>query len=638
MSDASNGGFWSRVGPAPASSGLEWFGHPAGLSTLFFTEMWERFSYYGMRALLVLFMTAPVAAGGFGWDSASAGPIYGLYTAMVYVAALPGGWIADNMIGARFSVLIGGIVIMSGHISLMFHGVAPFFLGLALIVVGTGLLKPNISALVGTLYGEKDARRDSGFSIFYMGINIGAFFSPLICGFLAQHTAFKAMLESAGFDPTHSWHWGFGAAAVGMALGVAQYLLGSTRAGRAFQWLALFGLIGFFLFMAFKVLGGEAPEATQLAEITSGLISFGVVLAVAVTFLHVAWLIAYVVAPAPLRKPLEWMAIASSLALSLVTFLAYRTQNWTSGQAEELEPRNPVLVAFMIVAIAVVLFYSFQLFRNGKRLFGIAGLVVATGLGLGKFERATDPGVLELIVGAFTFALPVIAFVYFARLFLDPSYSEIEHKRLAAVPVFFLGAAVFWSFFEQAGSSLNLFADRLTVREILGVFVPSSWFQAVNALLIVLLAPVFAWAWPRLAKQGREPSSPLKFGAGIYLLGVGFAVVGFGAIVSGPDGGQVGPGWLISVYLLHTLGELCLSPVGLSTMTKLAPERLAGQMMGVWFLGAAIGNFIAGILAGLFDTLPLPQLFGMVFIATLLATLIMLAIAKPVSRLMSGVN
>lgn len=619
--------------------GTQWFGHPGGLSTLFFTEMWERFSYYGMRALLVLFMTAPVAAGGLGWDAAKAAPLYGLYTAMVYVMALPGGWVADRMIGAEKSVLIGGIIIMLGHISLMFHGIAPFYLGLFLIIIGTGLLKPNISALVGTLYDTEDSRRDSGFSIFYMGINVGAFFSPLICGFLAQHESFKAILSAAGFDPVNSWHWGFGAAAVGMGLGVIQYLLGGTKAGRAFQWLALALLVGFFIYMAVNVLGGATIEAVQMAEVTSSLVSNGILLAGAVVFLHVLWLTCFMFAPQGLVTITQWAAIGSSLSLLAITFISYRRQTgWVGSEAAELAPRNGFLVACMVAAIAVVLFYTYRLFADGDKTFSVAGLVVTAGLALGKIERIEDASTMDLIVRMFGYVLPVIAFVYFARVFLDKQWTKIEHKRLGAIPVFFIAAAVFWSFFEQAGSSLTLFAERLTNKVILGLFVPASWFQSVNALFIVALAPVFAWAWPRLSGQKREPSSPMKFAVGLYLLGVGFAVIAFAAIVSGPAGGQVGPSWLLSVYLMHTLGELCLSPVGLSTMTKLAPERLASQMMGVWFLGAAIGNFIAGMVAGFFESFPLPILFGAIFATTLLATMVMLAIVKPVKALMSGIN
>src|SRR5215218_593249 len=223
------------IHPAPpeAAADTRFFGHPAGLSTLFFTEMWERFSFYGMRAILLLFMTTAVAQGGLGWDTAKAGPIYGLYAALVYLTALPGGWIADRLIGQRRAVLYGCIIIALGHLSLTFHSMPMFFLGLFLIVMGTGLLKPNISTMVGSLYTEKDQRRDSGFSIFYMGINLGAFLAPLVCGYLAQSEGFRDRLQNMGFRPESSWHWGFGAATVGMTLGLVQYVIGSRRLGKA---------------------------------------------------------------------------------------------------------------------------------------------------------------------------------------------------------------------------------------------------------------------------------------------------------------------------------------------------------------------------------------------------------------------
>src|SRR5262245_25259932 len=210
-----------------------WFGHPRGLGTLFFTEMWERFSYYGMRAFLILYMTASADVGGLGWPTEKAGPIYGLYTAMVYLMSLPGGWIADKFIGLRQAVFVGGFVIMLGHLSLAMHGLAFFYLGLFLVVMGTGLLKPNISSLVGQLYNEQDARRDAGFSIYYMGINLGAFLAPFLTGFLSQDPRFRAMLTGWGMDPKNCWHWGFGAAAVGMALGLVQYVLTGRNLGEA---------------------------------------------------------------------------------------------------------------------------------------------------------------------------------------------------------------------------------------------------------------------------------------------------------------------------------------------------------------------------------------------------------------------
>jgi len=579
MSTGSAPGFLSSVGPAPAHSGGRWFGHPGGLATLFFTEMWERFSYYGMRALLMLFMTAPVVMGGLGWPAEKAGPIYGLYTAMVYITALPGGWIADRMIGQRFAVLIGAVVIMSGHISLMFHGIAPFYLGLFLIVIGTGFLKPNISALVGELYDAGDARRDSGFSIFYMGINVGAFFSPLICGYLAQHPSFALILEKAGLDPLHAWHWGFGAAAIGMGLGIIQYVLGTTSFGRLFQHLTMLVLLSVFAWMIYQTATYAGPEAAALVG----------------------------------------DVVEASGGLNAGTFL----------------------FVCKILSLLILVGCGFLLFKNRLFVYGGLGLVLAIALFFSNVGEVEGPisaiGILVNIAGLVLLVFPM---VYFTRLFLNSEWEAVERKRLLAIPVFFFAAAVFWSAFEQAGSTLNLFADRFTRNEIFGTGFPSSWWQSLNALLIVVFAPVFAWLWIKLAKSGKEPSSPMKFAIGLFLLGLGFAVLAFGATLTGSADSpmRVGTVWLFTTYLLHTLGELCLSPVGLSTMTKLAPRQVAGQMMGVWFLAAAMGNFIGGMIAGQFESFPLPWLFGAVFGTTLLATIAMLFLVKPVRRLMSGIN
>ena len=493
------------------------FGHPRGLSTLFFTEMWERFSYYGMRAILLLFMTGAVAEGGLGWDAAKAGPIYGLYTAMAYLAALPGGWIADRLIGQRRAVLIGGIIIALGHVSLTFHALAFFYLGLVLIVVGTGLLKPNISTMVGTLYGPDDARRDAGFSIFYMGINIGAFAAPLVCGFLAQSEQWRGFLAGRGLNPASSWHWGFGAAAVGMTLGLIQYVLGGKRLGRA-------GL-----------------------------------------------------APASAHDPAAHAKDRRNLFIGLAIFAA-------------------------IVAGAALLRLS-----------------------------------IDDVTKYVGYALIILPIAYFAFLFSQPWTPE-ERKHLWAIVLFFLFAALFWSAFEQAGSTLNLFADRFTNNRIFGFEYPASWFQSVNSLYIMFLAPFFAWLWVALARRRREPSSPTKFAYGLFFVGVGFLVMVGAALASGPAGGRVSPAWLLSVYLIHTIGELCLSPVGLSTMTKLAPERVVSQMMGVWFLASSVGNFIGGQVAGVFEKFPLPWIFGSVFGVCMVFTLIAVALIRPIRRMMGSVH
>ena len=482
------------------------FGHPRGLSTLFFTEMWERFSYNGMRALLILFMTAAPAAGGLGFDTPTAGAVYGLYTSMVYLLTLPGGWIADRWLGQRRSVLYGGMLIASGHFSMAVPMLPMFYLGLVLIVLGTGLLKGNIAVLVGQLYAPNDNRRDAGFSIYYMGINLGAFLAPLVCGYLGQRV---------------NWHLGFAAAGIGMVLGLVQYVLGERHLGSA----------------------GARPSTASTPE----------------------------AAAAGRRQAITWSLGA-------------------------------------LVAVA---------------LFGIA---VATGaVNVAAAQIAEWVG-WSLLAGTV---------VFFGWLYLDRSWTPQERGRLYVVGVFFLCAAIFWSVFEQAGSTLNLFADRSTRNEVLGWSFPSSWYQSMNALFIIVFAPMFAWLWITLGR--REPASPTKFGFGLIGVGVGFLVL-VPAALAASSGGQVTPMWLTVTYLIHTWAELSLSPVGLSSMTKLAPVRIAGLMMGVWYLGASVGNYIAGQLAGFYEQMPLAQLFGAVSILPIAAGILLLVLSPRFTRMMHGVK
>ncbi|MGH9462669.1 MAG: peptide MFS transporter, partial [Vicinamibacteria bacterium] len=419
-------------------------GHPRGLTTLFLTEFWERFSYYGMRAILLLFMVASPDSGGLGLDTQTAAGIYGLYTGSVYLATIPGGFIADRLLGLRRAVFLGGILIALGHYTLAFHGIQTvFFAGLLLIVLGTGLLKANISSIVGQLYAPDDDRRDSGFTLFYMGINLGATVSPLICGYLGQRVG---------------WHWGFGAAGVGMTLGLVQYVLGRRRLGHA----------------------------------GAGL----------------------------MREP----------------------------------SKSPV-----------------------KLWLGVLVSVVAIGAALILSGRYRD----YLIAGS--------AVVLFAWLLLKGAETAVERKRIAAIALLFVFASLFWMGFEQAGSSLTLFADRLTDNRILGWELPSSYYQSVEPLFIISLAPLFAWMWTRLGR--RAPSSPAKFAMALALLSASFFLVAFASRLFEQQQIKVSPGWLIGVYFLHALGELSLSPIGLSMVTKLAPARILGFIMGIWFLTNAVGNF-----------------------------------------------
>ncbi|HVR29768.1 MAG TPA: peptide MFS transporter [Thermoanaerobaculia bacterium] len=479
------------------------FGHPRGLSTLFFTEMWERFSYYGMRALLILFMTAAPAAGGLGFDTVTAGAIYGLYTSMVYLTTLPGGWIADRLIGPQNAVLYGGVLIAAGHFSMAVPSLATFYLGLFLIVIGTGLLKGNVSVIVGRLYAPEDVRRDAGYSIFYMGINLGAFIAPLVCGYLGQRV---------------SWHLGFGAAGVGMTLGLLQYVLGRRHLGDAGRHPADAG----------------SPEA--------------------------------------LARQKRWAAV------------------WT----------------------------------------GIAAAVLVAG-GCGIYTGAIPLNPTQ-ISDAAGYLLLGVTVAFFGWILLGPGWTPEERRRLYVIAVLFVAAALFWSMFEQAGTTLNLFADRNTDTSIAGWEFPSTWFQSLNSLFIITLAPVFAWLWVWLASRGREPSSPAKFGLGLVLVAAGFAVLAVGAVLA-ERGIEVSPMWLAVTYLLHTLGELALSPVGLSAMSKLAPVRIGGLIMGAWFLAAAVGNYIGGRMAGLYGSMTLPSLFGSVAAFGVACGLLLLLFARPMRRL-----
>jgi proton-dependent oligopeptide transporter, POT family len=508
----------NQRGLGEAAADKAFFGHPRGLSTLFFSEMWERFSYYGMRGFLLLYMTASATVGGMGMDAATAAPIYGMYTSMVYLSNLPGGWLADRLFGQRRAVLYGGILIACGHFSLAVPLSGTFYLGLLLIVIGTGLLKPNISVIVGQLYAQKDVRRDAAFSIFYMGINLGAFLGPLITGYLAQDEGFRAKLTSWGMDPNSAWHWGFGAAGVGMTLGLIQYVLGARALGTA-------GLN--------TVSSGSPQKDAEL-------------------------------------KSKAWMGLGIAVAL---------------------------LVAF--------------------------GAGIATGI---------LPITIKQIVDAYSYVLLIITIGFFAWLFMAGKWSDAERKRLYLIVVFFIAAALFWSVFEQAGSTLNLFADRSTNNTIFGHEFPSSWWQSLNAMFIFILAPVFAWLWVYLGKRGQEPGTPTKFALGLVGVGIGFLVLVPAARMA-VGGAKVGVVWLFMVYMIHTLGELCLSPVGLSATTKLSPPQIVSRMMGVWFLGASIGNFLGGQAASFYERMPLPTLLTTVAILPMVAGVLMLVFRKSLKRL-----
>ena len=468
--------------------------------------MWERLSYYGMRALLYLFMVDQVR-GGMGMKEEVAAAIYGLYTAAVYLVGLPGGWIADRLLGAQRSVWYGGIIIAAGHFILAIPRTNTFYLGLVVVVLGTALLKPNMSAMVGELYPEGGARRDAGFSIYYMGINLGAFLAPFACSTLGEKV---------------NWHYGFGAAGVGMVLGLIQFRLTKHHLGEA----------------------GLRPGQEK-----------------------------------PLNKAQRAVMIGIGLAIVLIVGLA------------------------------------------------MAGVLRINPIALAKSAA---------------FVIAGIAVCYFAAVLLFFGLDRPEKQRVGVIAILFVGAVLFWAGFEQAGSTFNLFAERYTNRysSWLHYEMPTGWFQSYGPIMVITLAPVMAAFWVWLGRRNLDPSVPVKFGLGLALLAAGFLVMAVAAtLVVG--GNKVGPMWLTTLYLLHTFGELCLSPVGLSAVTKLAPHRLLGQLMGAWFLTNSLGNLLEGLIAGAFtakDEAQMSVRYLQIAIMPTIVGVILILLAKPIKRWMVGVR
>ena len=484
-------------------SDTRFFGHPRGLATLFFTEMWERFSYYGMRAILILFMAAPVSRGGLGFDAATAGVIYGLYTSMVYLISVPGGWVADRIFGQRRAVLYGGILIILGQLSLGLPRLPFFYLGLGLLVAGTGLLKSNVSTIVGQLYADGDVRRDAGFSIFYMGINLGAFIAPLAVGYVGQRI---------------NWNLGFMLAGFGMTIGVIQYVLGRKYLGTA-------GL---------HPVPAETPEARAKVRRT----------------------------------------------------------------------------ALLGMAVAVLLI-------GAPLILQAAGIIHITA---------------ALIGGANGVLLLAVTVAVFGSLLASKEWTPLERKRLIAVIALFIASMLFWSAYEQAGSTLTLLADRSTDNSFFGIPFPSSWYQSLDAIYVIVFAPMFAYLWIRLGRY--DPSTPLKFAIGLVLVGIGFAIIAIGA-VRASAGIKISPWWLFATYFVQVCGELCLSPVGLSVISQLAPKKVAGLMMGVWFLSISLGDYIAGLFGSAYEKYSPQALFSIVAAITIVLGLILLLLVRSIKRLMA---
>ncbi|MDB4915280.1 MAG: hypothetical protein JWM95_2924 [Gemmatimonadetes bacterium] len=487
------------------------FGHPRGLNTLFFTEFWERFSYYGIRPLLILFMTAAITQGGFGFRRDAAAAIVGIYASSVYLASLPGGWIADRWLGLQRSIFWGAVLISLGHISIGLSAIfahQAFFLGLILIVMGTGLLKPNVSAIVGPLYPEGGARRDSGFAVFYMGINLGAAIAPFATG---------ALGEKVG------WHWGFGAAGLGMIIGTI-----------------------WFHMRAPKTLGSIGAEPSADAQ-----------------------------------------------------------------QQKKVRTITLSVVALFLVFVAVAM----------AGIIPIEPVAIATKM---------------------TYFIGTLSVLYFAYLFFFAGLDRNELKRAVVILVLFVFSATFWSAYEQAPTSLNLFARDFTDLHIFGWQMPILFLQSATPIFVVTLSPVFAAVWLALAKRNIDLSAPTKFAFALFCAGLSYLIMVSATntvIAGGGVGVRVSVMWLIVTYFLQVVGELALSPVGLSSVTKLAPPRFIGQMMGVWFMSIALGNLVAGLLGGNVDPEKLatmPALFQHTAYTLFAAAAILAILVVPIRKMMAS--
>lgn len=638
-------------------SGGTLFGHPTGLFALFFAEMWERFSYYGMRALLVLYM----AKGFLQYNDADSYRVYGAYTALVYMTPFFGGMIADRLIGARRAVILGGLFMAAGHLLMTVEAAAPFYVALALLIVGNGFFKPNISSIVGSLYPPGSTERDSGFTIFYMGINLGAAMAPLLCGYIGE---------------TYGWHYGFGLATVGMLIGLAVFIVPNIVA----RTLILAGALATSVAMV-------ALQDQLLLGIVNGFVALALVISGVIAFVALGRAPLPPGAGAPpdpslLKRsiggvPFEWVVYVGALVVVPIGAALV----WSS-RTVSLVPRALLdnLAASSSAAV---------------RLIGtLAG------------EISTPTGLILFVTGA-------VALGYI--LWSAVQGTKEEAQRLYVVVVLMFFSMLFWSFFEQAGSSINNFTDRnvdrvledrvvqtsdvgntldlVMTQEQLGYRngdtlvtlnvlddarqaeklavkwpvapehvgmgiatseIPASTFQSANPIFILTFGLIFTMAWTWLGRRGLEPSTPVKFALGLLQLALGFGALWYGAI-SCTERGMVGMTWLLLSYLLQTTGELCLSPVGLSMVTKLSPARLVSTVMGAWFLATAFSSFLSSVIAlftgvgdhgGAEGTIPPPidtvhvygSVFGTIGIAAAISAVVLFALSPLLVKWMNGIK
>jgi POT family proton-dependent oligopeptide transporter len=478
------------------------FGHPKGLFTLFFTEFWERFSYYGMRAILVYYMYYEVSKGGLGFPEDMALSIMSIYGSLVYMSGIIGGWLADRIFGTSKAVFYGGVLIMFGHILLAIPGNAPlFFASMIMIVLGTGLLKPNVSSIVGEIYSEQDNRRDAAFSIFYMGINLGGFISPLIVGAVGMN----------------NFHLGFSIAAVGMFIGLVVYVLTRTKN---------LGLAG-------TIVHNPIPAEQK-------------------------------------KKLFTWIGIGLVVLAALVT------------------------VGILTGALT---------FETFIKIVGVLGLLIPT--------------------------------MYFIVMYRSPKTTAVERSRILAYIPLFIASIMFWAIQEQTSTVLASFADKRTQLDFAGIHISPAWFQSLNPLFIIALAPAFAWIWLKLGN--RQPTIPQKFSLGLLFAGLSFLVILVPAYFGGAHS-LVNPLWLVLSYFIVVIGELCLSPVGLSATTKLAPAAFTAQMMSMWFLSNAAAQAINAQIVKFYTPDTEMLYFGVIGGVAIVLALILFLFSSKIQNFMKGIR
>jgi POT family proton-dependent oligopeptide transporter len=565
-------------------------GHPVGLFILFFTEMWERFSYYGMRALLVLFLTAPFSENGFEWSRGHALELMALYTGLVYVTPIIGGYFADKLMGFRNAVVLGALLMTLGHASLALETNLTFYLGLVLLIFGNGFFKPNISSIVGQMYSEKSKLKDSAYTIFYMGINAGAFLGILICGW---------------YGVNEGWSYGFGLAGVFMFFGMIQFWFGQQ----------VFGDLA------------KKPEIKKTKEISpeeeKNKVPFT---SLDTIFFVVGTIAAAVILANNVAEVVFKTSLFSNLINTVGLYLAvggYLLLIFSRLPRYQKIERDRLIVISILTFASIFFWVAFEQASGTMTIFA-----------RDYTDRILTPG-----LQAQSFLVIDALFLFVPLLILTWLLFKLAQKIFKSTPITILATAVSFAIIWVISiykTNQDLSVDVLEI--------PASWFSSLNSFYIIIFAPLFSYMWTTLSAKGRNPSGPMKFAIALFVLALGYIALAYGSkdIAPGMQTAQVSIVWLILAYLFHTLGELCLSPVGLSYVNKLSPKRLVGFMFGIWFFASAIGNFMSHKLGSYIDEISressLSSFFMIFFIAPTVMAIILALFSKPLKRMMHGVE